>query len=219
MAEEYPWASDKFKYMTMDELVDIWERAGYVYEFSGEAQFTASQSIDTFFKAGARPVVIFSREVNYNGVGLNATVARPDVNSGNPGDYTGGTVVEIYNANDVNPQPNYASPTGEQEQGFVVIGGATTTGDWVQTRAPRPIFGSESNQSAGAPSQAISSPQFLKPFDLVRLRIENRDINNPQTISSYVRVAAPPDINDYIFDGNGAFVKYKGPISQITTQN
>lgn len=211
----YPY-NDNFKYMTMAELVDIWERAGYVYETSGEFDLAARGAGETpaagsfnqvIFKAGSRPVVFFSREISYNRVGLNVDIYRDPV-------YSGGVNLEYYNANDVNPQPNYPEPTEGQEQGDQFLTSPTVTNIGVKSRATRPIFGNESIQGQGQPIQAINSPQILAPFDEICFYVESRDENNVQTFASLVRWASPPDISDYIFDENGAFEKYKGPIEQ-----
>lgn len=211
----YSWKSDQFKFMSYDQLIDIWDRAGFVYETSIDISLNQSESVESIFASGSRPVVIFSRELSFNDIGINAEVLRPDPNGSPVGSYTGGSLLEYYNANDICPQPNYQTPAGEQPQGDRIYTDVTITGDWINSRAPRPIFGPESNQSSGAIAQAIGAPQVIGPNSLLQFILTNRSSSNAQNVSSYLRWASVPNIGDYIFDATGAFTQYKGPIQQI----
>lgn len=202
----YPWKNDQFKFMPTSQLIDVWGRAGYVYETSVDLSISSSGNVRTIFIVGDRPVVIFSRQISYNGDGVNLDIYRDP-------DYSGGTSLEYYNANDVCPQPNIAEPSGNDAQGDKILSGATVSDVGIKTRATVYVYGNESNQGKGAPTQAIGSPQILYPGETICFVITNRD-TAAQSVASLVRWASPPSIEDYIFTSDGALFKYKGPIIQ-----
>ena len=177
----------------LSELLDIWERQGYVFEASTVTSIAAGASNKTIFVAGSRPVILFDRQLSYDGVGVNAAIFRSPT-------YTGGTLVtEINNANDIIAQANTAN----------IYSGATVTADGIQTRSVRYIFGTTSNQGAGDALRAIQSPQLLLPGAVLNLVLTNRDTNAAQNIASHLRWAEPPTIPGLVIQ-NGQFVSYNG---------
>lgn len=201
----YPWKNDQFKYMPISTVVDIWERAGYVYEASADIPLSSNGVNQTIFICGERPVVFFSRIVSYNGVGVNLDIFR------NPEFDDDGTPIEYYNSNDINPQPNYGVEGGDR-----LVSGASVTNTGIKSRATRYVYGGDGNQNSGAPVQAIDAPQLVRPNEAVNFVVTNRDTNSTQNFASTIRWASPPNIEDYVFDETGTFIKYKGPIPQIT---
>lgn len=206
----------ELKFLPTATLIDIWERAGYVYESSGEVTLTAAGDLDapdegsyleTVFIAGSRPVVVYARDISYNGVGMNLLVYRDPT-------YTDGTEkIEYYNPNDINPQDN-----DPENGGDIIWSDATVSVSGTITRAPRYIFGNESNQGAGQPIRAITTPQYVPPGGVLNFYALNRSTTGTQKFASTLRWASVPNIEEYIFSESGAFVKYKGPIDQVTEQ-
>lgn len=177
----------------LSDLLDIWERQGYVFEASAQFTLASSASNKTIFVAGNRPVIIFDRQLSYDGVGVNAAIYRAPV-------YTGGTLfTEINNANDVNAQSNTVN----------LYTGATVTSDGIQTRSIRYVFGSTSVQNRGVALSAIQSPQLLLPGAVLNLVLTNRDTNATQTVASHLRWAEPPSIPGLVIQ-NGQYVSYNG---------
>ena len=176
-------------------LIDLWERAGYVFESSSESLVGGGDNYDLIFTTGSRPVVLFGESVSYNGEGFNILIYRDPV-------YTGGTpVVEINNPNDVNPANNTCG----------IIGGATISNAGTLTRAPKYVFGNPTNQGQGGTLEVVQSPQIILPNKELLIRIVNRDSAN-QDIASHLRWAEPPYIQDYTINDAGEFVSYKGII-------
>lgn len=193
--------SDDLKYKSNAELIDIWERAGYVYEISVEYTLLASGKSLNVFVAGSRPCMLFSRQVSYNGVGINAFIYR------NP-TYTGGTPLTWGNEGYENPNDIIAHAGLSTIISDPTI--AVEPDDYgTLTRSPRYVFGNESVQGRGAPIQLIESPQLVLPGQEILLILENRDINNAQDLSSHFRWAEPPSIPGLVIQ-NGVYKAYNG---------
>lgn len=144
-------------------------KEGHTHEISVDVTLAAGATLNHAFRTGPNPVVVKSRTLCFDGVGINAFIYRDST-------LTVSGPIESYNVNDLNPfEPAsvfYSSPT------------ITNVGE--MTRAPRYIFGPASNQSAGAVFQAIESPQLLKPNTDHVFRLVNRDTNNAQKVSSLI---------------------------------
>ena len=177
----------------LSELLDIWERQGYVFEASAQFTLAGGASNKTIFVAGARPVILFDRQLSYDGEGVNAAIFRAPT-------YTGGTLVtEINNANDIIAQTN----TGN------LYTGATVTVDGIQTRSIKYVFGNATNTGRGDALSVISSPQLILPGAVLNLVLTNRDTNTTQVVASHLRWAEPPTIPGLVIQ-NGQFVSYNG---------
>lgn len=182
------------RHVTEDEVIDICKRKGQVFEASREVLLPAGAIAYSLFRAGDKPVILFARDIGYNGVGVDAYAYRDPVLTSD-----GSLDNSIRNPNDVNPQfaqssiyvsPVFSSP-GEE------------------TRSPKYLFASESNQAAGQASKTIESSQYILPNSDILLVIENRDSNASQTISAELRWAEPDRIPGLIIQ-NGQFVAYNG---------
>jgi hypothetical protein len=142
---------------------------GRTHEISVDVTLAASGSLDTVMLTGANPVVLKSRTLCFDGVGINAFIYRDSA-------YTGGTPLESYNVNDINPYTPQS----------VFYSGATISLIGELTRAPRYVFGSTNVTSAGVAFQAIEAPQILKPNTAHVFRLTNRSTTGTQRVSSLV---------------------------------
>lgn len=179
---------------TLEEIIDICERMGQVFEASREVNLSAGAIAYSLFRTGNKPVILFARDIGYNGVGVDAFAYRDPVLTSD------GTLDDtIRNPSDISPQSPqceiYVTPT------FSYPGS--------ETRSPKYLFASESNQAAGQASKTIESAQYILPNKDILLVIENRDSNNSQTISAELRWAEPDRIPGLIIQ-NGQFVAYNG---------
>lgn len=180
-----------------DEIIDICKRQGCVFEASREVEITADATITSVFMTGEKPVILFARDIGYDGVGVNAFAYRdPDLTS------NGSLETTTRNPNDINPQDAtaeiYINPT------VVSIG--------TETRSPKYLFASTSNQAAGQASRTIESPQLILPNKLIVLTITNRDDNSAQTVFAELRWAEPDRIPGIVLNADGTFDRYNGKL-------
>lgn len=182
------------RHVTEEEIIDICKRKGQVFEASREINLQAGAIAYSLFKTGDKPVILFARDIGYNGVGVDAYAYRDPVLTSN------GTLDDtIRNPSDINPEPSLCS---------IYVGPAfSSPGE--ETRSPKKLFSSESNQSSGEPSRTIENAQYILPNKYILLIIENRDSNASQTISAELRWAEPDRIPGLIIQ-NGQFVAYNG---------
>lgn len=179
--------------ITLEDIVEVCRMQGKVFEASRELSIAASAHAKSILVSGYTPIILFSREIGFDGVGVNAFVYRDPV-------YTGGTPeTTIRNPNDINPQNVKSS----------LIVGATITDDGVETRMPRYLFASTSNQSAGVPIQTIATPQLVMPGKSLMFDLVNRDTNATQQVTAAISWAEPDNIPGLVIE-NGQFVSYNG---------
>ena len=152
---------------TVKELVNICERQGVAFQASAEFSLASGSPIETMFRTGSKPVIIYSRKISYDGAGLNAKLYR-DAASSN------GTIIESFSTNDL--------IQNDAQSGF--YSGATITVSGEETRAPSFIFGNSSNQGQGAALQAIDEPQIIPANSEYRFVLESR--SGTQTVASQV---------------------------------
>ena len=181
------------EHMATEEVIDIANRQGVLFELSVDFTLTAGAFLKSVFKTGSKPVVFISRKVSFNGDGVNAFVYK------NP-TYTGGAKVDTYNPNDINKKIETAE----------FLSGATVTDDGLQSRANKYVFGSDANQGKGGILQLIdlNEPQLILPNSELLFVIENRDAAN-QKIASHVKWIEPDNIPGLIIQ-DGEFVDYDG---------
>ena len=142
---------------TIDELVNICERQGFAFQASAEFTLSSSSPIETMFRTGDKPVIIYSRKISYDGAGLNAKLYRNATS-------IGGTMIESFSTNDLVQH--------DAQAGF--YSGATIINYGEETRAPSFIFGNSSNQGQGGALQAIDEPQIIPPNSEYRFLLEGR---------------------------------------------
>lgn len=183
-------------HISTEEIIDICKRQGLAFEASLETSVAANGLLKTVFVTSDKPVIFYSRKVSYDGEGLNGYVYRDPV-------FTGGTeTIEITNPNDINPQANES----------IFLSGATVSNDGVLSRARVPVFANTSVQGKGESLEIIDDPQIIPPNSNTLFVIENRDINNPQTIASIVQWVEPTRIPGIILNSDGTFNRYNGKL-------
>lgn len=178
------------------ELVQACELMGYMFEASAEFPLAASGVNDSLFIAQARPVILFSREMSYDGEGVNADVYRG-------AEFTAGTgsTNEINNPNDFFP---------DIESTVIIRTGSTITSDGTKSRATRRIFGNASNQSKGDALQSLGRPLYIPPEQITLLRITNRDSTSTQTVAPHLTWIEPDRIPGIELDSTTGGYIYKG---------
>lgn len=177
----------------LDLKIDEWERQGVVFEASAILSLVAganqSETITptdagysfASFKATTKPVVLFSRDISFDGSGVFAYVLRDP-------EHTGGTdFTSINNANDIKPK----EATVEIKIGIL---GANISNVGVISRMPRFVFGNQSNQGNGGILQTIETPQYIAPNDELLLVFKNYSTSNAQKVASHLRWAEPDRI-------------------------
>lgn len=178
-----------------DEIIDICKRQGCAFEASREVSIPANGTVTSIFKTGNKPVVLFARDIGYDGVGVNAFAYRdPDLSS------NGSLETTTRNPSDINPQPAtveiYVNPS------VVSLG--------IETRSPKYLFASTSNQAAGQASKTIESAQFILPNKLIVLTITNRGTNAAQKVFAELRWAELDRIPGIVLNSDGTFNRYNG---------
>lgn len=177
----------------LDDIVEICRMQGKVFEASRELELSASQSAKSLLVSGDTPIILFSREIGFDGVGVNVYVNRDPI-------YTGGTPeTTIRNPNDINPQ---------QVRSELIVG-STITDDGVETRMARYLFASTSNQASGAMVQTIATPQLVLPNRAIMFDIVNRSTNSSQKVTAAISWAEPDNIPGLTIK-DGQFVSYDG---------
>jgi hypothetical protein len=178
-----------------DEIIDICKRQGCVFEASREVSIPAGGTVTSVFKTGNKPVILFARDIGYDGVGVNAFAYRDPSLSSN-----GTLETTTRNPNDINPQADtveiYTSPT------VVSIG--------TETRSPKYLFASTSNQAAGQSAKTIESPQFILPNKMIVLTITSRDTNSAQKVFAELRWAEVDRIPGIVLNSDGTLNRYNG---------
>jgi hypothetical protein len=187
---------------SFDDMLFDWMLAGYVFEASAEFSIPANGESINIFTSGDRPVILFSRVLSRDGVGVDAYIYRDPV-------FTGGIPVTwendgYQNSNDINPKSGLVEITQ-----LPVL---TTPGNYgTLTRSPIRIFANTSNQGKGDYIDVIESPQLLLPNKSICLRLKNRETSSVQKIASHLRWVEPrtmPDLS--IIDG--VFKGYTGRV-------
>lgn len=158
--------------IAVEELITACEQMGNLFESSARFTLSTGQQLDTIFKTGGKPVIVFDRKLSYDGAGVDAFIFRDST-------FTGGTDLPgqgIYCNNDF--FPNSTSTVSIVTDAAEIVNGP-------QTRTTIYNFGNSSNQSKGGALQAIDRPWFVPPSKVNTLRLVNYDANS-QVIASHL---------------------------------
>jgi hypothetical protein len=155
------------KAITVQGYGDLNAKYGKQQEASTTLQLAGLASNYTLFITGSLPVILKGREISYTGEGVLADIYREPV-------YTGGSVVDTHNANDINPvAPQVRIWTG-----------ITVTNNGILRFATRPSLGNTSNQGKGG-NVALGSDRILRPNSVYLLVLTSTD-SQQQTVSSFL---------------------------------
>lgn len=114
-------------------------------------------NLDSVFITGSKPVVFFERTIGRTGAGVSASIYRGPT-------YTGGTVAEVFNTNDV----EFIAST------IVLRANPTVTATGEQTVATAYAIGNTTGSGQGALA-TIGQPLYMLPNTTYLLRITNLD--------------------------------------------
>lgn len=150
--------------------IEVNVKRGVQYEVaSNTAALAIGGNIDTIFITGAKPVVIKSRIVKFNGVSLVTRVYRAP-------SYTGGSTVPYFNLNDRDPVVG----------GVSILGGATVSAPGVEFGAPTFDIGStDVGNSSLSTYSIIGIERVLRPNTTYLQRIAN-DSAAIQRVTGYL---------------------------------
>lgn len=127
----------------------------------------AGANLDSIFLTASTPVLFFSRVVGRTGTGISASIYRDTT-------YTGGTVAETYNTNDL------MLPSSS----VVLRSDVTVTLLGPQTVATAYGLGNTSNQGQGSLT-TLGEPLLMRPNTAYLLRLTSLD-TQAQDISSMI---------------------------------
>jgi hypothetical protein len=156
--------------MTFQTFVEANVKNGVEYEFGGDTPALANgAAINTIFITGAKPVIIKSRIIKFNGTSLSTRVYRGPT-------FTGGVITPYFNLNDRNPVAG----------GVVIRTGATVSAVGTEFGAPTFDIGSAGvgNTSLGTFS-VLGIERLLAPNTTYLQQILN-DSGATQRVTSYL---------------------------------
>ena len=142
-------------------------KLGVQHEGSTIITLLGSAINNTIFLTGSLPVILKSREVGYDGVGISTYIFESPT-------YTGGTSVPYQN-------PNAITQVAGLSQILIT---PTIISDGVLAFAPSHLIGSASNQGKGSPSTNVGQEKILKPNTAYLLRLENLDSSTSKVTST-----------------------------------
>lgn len=180
--------------MSLSEIIELSVRQGQAFEASREISILANSSALTLFVTGDNPVILYRRNIGYNGVGVNAFAYRSPVITS-----MGTLETTVRNSNDINPKT----------AGVEIYAAPTVSSKGIETRAPKYLFASESNQAAGQLATTIETPQLILPNTIILLEIKNRSTNAAQTVTAELLWCEPDRIQGLVIK-DGAFSAYNG---------
>lgn len=187
-------ASNKF--IRIDDLIDLARFHGAAYDASAFVEnLTSGSPLRTIMvNTGTKPVILYSRTVNYTGDGVVARIHRDPVVSvlGDPADL-------VRNPNDINPDTSVIK----------FYSNATITSDGQETRAPDYSFGNQTGSGGGAPGQVLPTPQIMKPGQTYLLEIAGMTAN-AQDVAVKLSWVELDGIPGFEFDESGNFISYRG---------
>lgn len=156
--------------MTVQSYIEANVKNGVQFEASAYIPALAGgANNDTVFITGAKPVIVKSRQIGFDGSGILARVFRAPT-------YTGGTPVPIYNLNTVTPVT--ATVTG--------LGGSVVTAAGTEIAAPAAMIGSDIPGSATQGTYGVAgSERLLAANTTYLLRLTSLD-NVAQQVSVYL---------------------------------
>jgi hypothetical protein len=155
--------------LTVQSYTEANSKNGTQHEASVYLQSVAGgASNDTIFLTGASTVILKSRTIGFDGLGVTSSIYESPT-------YTGGTPITYYNTSAVNPV------TGLMQ----ILGSPSVTGDGVLKFAPSNLIGSGSNQGRGSTGSTDGGERILKANTAYLFRLTNLD-PGAQDITSFV---------------------------------
>ncbi|WP_431638588.1 hypothetical protein [Enterobacter kobei] len=164
---QYPMSTGRA--VVSQSLVDWRIKQGQLFTASRRVtQLAAGANLDSAIVTGSVPAILFQRTVGYTGKGVAASVYRAAT-------YTGGTVQDVQNPNDINP----GTPT------LQLIAGGTASNLVNLTVATAYSEGNASNQGQGNAEAKLGEPVIMLPNTTYVLRITSLDTSD-QNINAYI---------------------------------
>lgn len=156
--------------LTTQDYISVNVKKGAQYEISNDSPGLANAAnVDVLFTTGAKPVIIKSRLLKFNGTSVLTRVYRAPT-------FTGGTIAPYFNLNDKDPVA-----------GTVVIRtGATVTAPGTEFGAPTFDMGSAGQGNSTLSTYSVPGiERILRANTTYLLRITN-DSGATQRITSYL---------------------------------
>lgn len=156
--------------LTSQDYTSVNVKKGVQYEISSNTAVLADgANIDTIFITGAKPVIIKSRIVKFNGASLTTRVYRAPTHSG-------GAVAPYFNLNDKDPVVG----------GVVIRSGTTVTVVGTEFGAPTFDVGSVGQGNSSLSTYSVAGiERVLRPNTTYLQRITN-DSGAAQRVTSYL---------------------------------
>lgn len=144
--------------ITQQNYIEANVKNGLEYEAASLTEgLLAGANIDTIFITGAKPVIIKSRIVKFNGTKLQTRVYRAP-------DYTGGTPATVFNLNDIGPVATSVQ----------ILGGATVSNAGTEFGAPTFDLGSSGIGNVSLSTYTVVGiERVLRPNTTYLQRITN----------------------------------------------
>lgn len=158
------------KHTMLDELIEICRLQGCAYGAARSFDFVLAEEIkESLFVTNAKPAILYSRFIRYNGLGINAYSYRdPTVT-----DY-GAPELTIRNSMDFYDFP------GDHAGATVRLYANQTASGGTETRPFVELFGNDSNQGKGNPGQTLDDPHFIRPNEVIRHVLQSRQQNSTE---------------------------------------
>lgn len=177
--------SNGLRAITSQDYTSVNVKKGVQYEIaSNTAALADAANIDTIFITGAKPVIIKSRLVRFNGTSLTTRVYRGPTHSG-------GAVAPYFNLNDKDPVVG----------GVVIRSGTTVTVVGTEFGAPTFDVGSAGQGNSSLSTYSVTGiERVLRPNTTYLQRITN-DSGAAQRVTSYLTwYEGDPDFpnSDYV---------------------
>ena len=152
------WNEQVLRSLRDESFVSEGIRTSKVFNASRRVTGVATgANLDSIFITGSKPVVFFERTIGRSGAGVSASIYRGPT-------YTGGTVAEVFNTNDVK---FIAS-------GISLLANPTVTVVGEQTVATSYAIGNATGSGQGG-FATIGQPLYMLPNTTYLLRITNLD--------------------------------------------
>ena len=186
------------KVIRIDDLIDVARMQGSAFDASVyRTGISDTNTIRTVMvNNGTKPVILYSRLVNYTGDGVVARIYRdPDIATlGDPLDI-------VRNPSDINPTPEVTAFYSD----FTLNG--NNSGQ--ETRSPDYSFANPTGAGGGAPGQLLPTPQIMAPGQTYLFEIAGRTAN-VQVVAAKLSWVELEGLPGFEFDAVGNFVSYRG---------
>lgn len=156
--------------ISVQNYIEANVKNGVQYEVSANsAALAIDGNIDTVFTTGAKPVLIKSRIVKFNGASLVTRVYRAPT-------FTGGSIVPYFNLNDRNPVAG----------SVVILSGASVSDPGIEFGAATFDIGSEGLGSSSLSTYAVTGIERLLAPNTTYLQRVTNDSAAIQRVSTYL---------------------------------